>query len=71
MTLKDTNYRTHDTYTCCRAFGSGAVTTCFNKLGFSRPEIGPKSPAFEENAVVRCIENIIMYRFNEDLTIGF
>ena len=25
-----------DTHTCCRAFGSGAVTTCFYDLGLSR-----------------------------------
>ena len=38
-------YRTCDTYTCCWAFGSGAVTTCFNNLGLSWPEIEPRSPA--------------------------
>ena len=25
-----------DTHTCCRTFGSGAVTTCFYELGLSR-----------------------------------
>ena len=39
--------RTHDTHTCCRAFGSGAVTTCFTD---SRPGIEPCYPAFEANA---------------------
>ena len=29
--------RTRDTHTCCRAFGSGTVSTCFNDLGLSRP----------------------------------
>ena len=28
--------RTRDTHTYCRAFDSGAVTTCFNYLGLSR-----------------------------------
>ena len=28
--------RTRDIHTCCRAFGSGAVTTCFYDLGLSR-----------------------------------
>ena len=27
---------TRDTHKLCRAFGSGAVTTCFNDLGLSR-----------------------------------
>ena len=31
--------------TCCRAFCSGAVTTCFHDLGLSRPGIEPRSPA--------------------------
>ena len=25
----------HDTHSCCRAFSSGTVTTCFNNLGLS------------------------------------
>ena len=31
--------RTRDTHTCCRAFGSGAVTTCFNNQGLPQPGI--------------------------------
>ena len=31
-----TSPRNCDTHTCCRAFGSGAVTTCFNDLVLSR-----------------------------------
>ena len=30
--------KTRDTHTCCRAFRSGAVITCSNNLGLSRPE---------------------------------
>ena len=33
------------THTCCRAFGSGAVTTCFNDFALSRRMIEPWSPA--------------------------
>ena len=33
------------------AFGRGAVTTCFNDLGLSRPDIEPWSPAHEANAL--------------------
>ena len=40
-----------DTRTCCRAFGSGVVTTCFYDLGLSRPGIEPWSPAHEVNAL--------------------
>ena len=36
-------------YTCCRAFGSGAVT--FYHLGLSRPGIESRSPACEANAL--------------------
>ena len=43
--------RTCDTYTCCRAFGSGAFTTCFKDLGQSRPVIESRSPACEANAL--------------------
>ena len=34
--------RSRDSHTCCRAFGSGAVSTCFNDLGHSRPGIEPR-----------------------------
>ena len=36
--------RTPDTHTYCRAFGSGAVTTCFYDLGLSR--LGFKHPTY-------------------------
>ena len=36
--------RTRDIHTCCRAFGSGTVTTCVNDLGLSRP--GFEHPTF-------------------------
>ena len=37
-------------HTCCRAFGSGAATSCFYK-GLPRPEIEPWSPACKANAL--------------------
>ena len=49
------------THTCFRAFGSGAVTICFNHLNMSRPEF--ENPTFstntqpsasEENALTYC-----------------
>ena len=43
--------RTRDTNTYCRAFGSGAVITCFNDLGLSRPGIEPRSSACKANAL--------------------
>ena len=43
--------RTRDTHTCCRAFGSGSVTTCFYDLGLWRPGIEPRSPTHEANAL--------------------
>ena len=43
--------RTCDTHTCCRAFGSWAVTICFYDLGLSRPGIKPRSPACEASAL--------------------
>ena len=36
---------------CCRAFGSGAVTTCFYDYGLSRPGFQPRSPECEANAL--------------------
>ena len=33
ISLEWSSPRTCDTHTCCRAFGSGAVTTCFHDLG--------------------------------------
>ena len=36
--------RTCYTHTCCRAIGSGAVTTCYDDLGLSR--LGFEHPAF-------------------------
>ena len=41
---------THDTHTFCRAFGSGALATCFYDVGLSWPGIEPRSPACEANA---------------------
>ena len=43
--------RTHDTRTCWRVVGSGAVTTRFNGLGLSRPGIAHRSPACEANTL--------------------
>ena len=43
--------RTRDNPTCYRAFGSGAVTTCFYELGLSRPGIEPRFPAHDANAL--------------------
>ena len=40
-----------DIRTCCRAFGSGAITTCFNDLGLSRPRIEPRSAACDADAL--------------------
>ena len=39
------------THTCCRAFGRGTVTTCFNELDTSRPWVEPRSPACEANVL--------------------
>ena len=39
------------THTCCRSYGSGAVTTSFYDLGLSRPGIKPWSPGCEGNAL--------------------
>ena len=39
------------TLTPCRTFGSGALTTCFNNLGLSRPGIELRFPACEANAL--------------------
>ena len=36
---------------CCRAFGSGAVITCFYDLHLSRPGIEPRSPDKHFNTV--------------------
>ena len=36
--------RTRDTHICCRAIGSGIVTTCFNDLGLS--QLGFEHPTF-------------------------
>ena len=46
-----TVYNGHHNHTCCRAFGSGAVTTCFYDSGLSRPGIKPRSPACKANAL--------------------
>ena len=40
-----------DTHTCCRAFGRGTVTTCFNELDTSRPRVEPRSSACEANVL--------------------
>ena len=42
--------RTRDTRAYCRAFGSGAVTTCFNDFGQSRPGIKTRTLACKANA---------------------
>ena len=46
--LRQTLYNGHllgpVTYTCCWAFGSGAVTTSFNDLSLSRPGIESRFP---------------------------
>ena len=34
--------KTRDIHTCCRAFGSGTVTACFNDLGLSHRRRRPK-----------------------------
>ena len=39
--LKWSSPRTRDTHTCCQGLGSGAITTCFNDVGLSRPGIEP------------------------------
>ena len=39
------------THTYCWAFGCGDVTTCFNDLGLSLPEIEPRSSACKANAL--------------------
>ena len=35
----------HDTHICCRTLGSGAVITCFNDFGLSRPGFEPRPTA--------------------------
>ena len=47
MVISEDPWHSH----CCRAIGSGAVTTCFYDLGLSRPGIEPRSPACEANAL--------------------
>ena len=42
--LKCSSLRTLDTHTCCQAFGSGVVTTCFYDLCLSR--LGFEHPTF-------------------------
>ena len=37
-------WSSRDTHTCCRAFSSGAVTSCFNDLGLWR--LGFEQPTF-------------------------
>ena len=43
--------KTRYTGTCCAAFVSGAAKTCYTDIGVSRPNIEPRSPACEVNAV--------------------
>ena len=43
--------RIRDIHTCFQAFDSGAVTTCFNNSGLSRPGIEPRSTECEANSV--------------------
>ena len=40
-------------------FGSGAVTICIYDLGLSRPEIEPRSPACETNALANAAVTLI------------
>ena len=49
-----------DSHTTFRAFGSEAVTTCFNDLGQSRPEIEPESPACDTNALLYTTAVVIL-----------
>ena len=56
-------YRTRDIYTYCRAFSSGADTTCFYDLGLSR--LGFEHPAFRfrgqcSNPVRHCCGKICL-----------
>ena len=55
----ETSPLTRDTRTCCRALGSGAVTTFFNDLGLSQPGIEPQCPACEPNA--RPLSHLLLY----------
>ena len=43
--------RTRDTHTCCRAFGTGAFTICFNNGRLLPPVVEPVSRACEANAL--------------------
>ena len=47
--IEQDEYLSH--HTCCRACGSGAITTCFYDSGLSQPVIEPRSLACEANAV--------------------
>ena len=49
--LRATPTVTRAIHTCCRSFGRGAVTTCFNDLGLSRPRIELQSPARGTNSL--------------------
>ena len=49
--------RTRDTQTCCQAFSSGAVTTCFYYLGVSR--VGFEHPTFSLQGI--CQHNASIY----------
>ena len=50
-TYCDTVHHLRGPPTCCRAFDSGAITTCFNDLGLSRPRTEPWSSACEVRAL--------------------
>ena len=43
--------RTRNTHTCCRVFGSGAVTTCFYDIGQSPWDSNSQLSTWEANAM--------------------
>lgn len=43
---------TPDIHTCCRAFSSGGVTTCFTNVVLSRPGFETKHPTCEASAQI-------------------
>ena len=49
---------TPDNHTCCQAFGSGTVTTCFNDLCLSRPGLKPRPSAYEANTLLNHCSSI-------------
>ena len=49
--LRATPTVTRAIHAYCRSFGRGAVTTCFNDLGLSRPRIELQSPTRRANSL--------------------